>query len=154
MADSGITKSLIARLHSSDCRSRDVAAAESGDYFEAEQLNAAGYQSLVNALIPAALAEQDPVVRESMFNALSSAAAYPKATLIDWHPIADRLPDLPQDCLEHALVILGFSGDGSYLPRIEPLLDHPDKDIRRYVADAVNMLRGKASKARLKTGTR
>jgi len=74
MRDSKGTRELIAKLKSGDPASRELAASELADLAEADQLRGEEYQVAVRALIDAALAEKDAVVKESMFNALSSAA--------------------------------------------------------------------------------
>src|SRR5262249_14962287 len=107
---------------------------------EGKQFTPEELQTIVPALMEAADGETDAVARESIFNALSSASmAYPGAE-IDWSPIADSLAGLTPDCLEHALLALGFSGHSIYRARIEPYLNPPKKTIRETAAEALSPL--------------
>jgi hypothetical protein len=127
---------LVARLKSGSPASRDLAASEIADCLEADQLQEKELKTAVRSLIDAALAEKDPVVKESMFNALSSA----EASRINWDPIAASLKDLDATCLEHALVILGFSGNQRYRPAVERYLRNPDETIRVTASEALALL--------------
>src|SRR5262249_31034378 len=127
MAKPTEVEKLVSRLFSGNARARDEAAAKLADWLEGKQFTPEELQTIVAALMEAADGETDAVARESIFNALSSASmAYPGAE-IDWSPIADSLAGLTPDCLEHALLALGFSGHAIYRDRIEPYLKHPDK---------------------------
>jgi hypothetical protein len=140
MAGSRIVRDLLKRMHAADPRERDLAAAELGDLFEADYLQERDFVMAIPKLIQAALAESDPVAKESMFDALSSAATLEKAGLVTWEPIAAHIEELAPDCLEHALVILGFTGDVKYRPVIKPFLRHPDKYIQEEAREALLML--------------
>jgi hypothetical protein len=151
MASSHGIHKLLSRVSATDPRVRDLAAAEIADLLEADQLDEKEFKNAVPALIQAALSEQDPETKESLFNALSEAATATRTWPIDWGPIATSLTELKPDCLEHALVILSFSGDVKYRPVIEPFLRHPNKHVRQDARDALRML--DASKAGHRTGT-
>ncbi len=147
-------KDFLARLHAADSRARDVAAAEIGDLLEADQLGEKDFKSAVRVLMKAALAERDPEAKESMFNALSAAATSTRSWPMNWDPIVAALPNLAPDCLEHALVIVGFSGDAKYRPRIDPFLNHPDSDVRQEALDALQMLPETPSPSDRRTATK
>ena len=130
----------LARLKSADPKTRDLAAAEIGDYLEADRLSPPCLQRAVHTLMTFAFRESDETARESIFNALSIASECSDTSGIDWGPIAARLDELPVDCLEHALVILGFSGNPKYRTKIRSFLSHPDESIRATAADSMAML--------------
>ncbi len=144
MSDRKRASALVAGLQSKDARARDLAAARLGDWLETGSPDARQLRAAAEALLAGALAEPDAIAKESMFNALSSAAASPKARGIDWSPLAEALGTLAPDELEHALVVLGFSGDARYRPRVAPFLRHPDADVRAGAADALRVLGGEA----------
>lgn len=141
---------LLARLRSDDAHSRDLAAAYLGDWLETNPSDGRKFQSVVHALIQAALAESDPVAKESMFNTLSTAAVAPNAREIDWQPLVASLNELTSDCLEHALVILGFSGKSEYRTQVEPFRRHSEEDVRQAAIEALQMLDGKKPTATAK----
>jgi hypothetical protein len=145
---------LIAALHAQDARTRDKGAAELGDLVEAGQLDEHTFKLAVRTLLHTALAETDSVARESMFHALSTAAAVAKTWKIDWKPLAARLDDLEPDCLEYALVILGFSGDPHFSERIAPYQTHADEAIRVAATEALRMLGAPEARPRMRAGNR
>jgi HEAT repeat protein len=151
MAGGKIVRELLSRLQAVDPQERDLAAAELGDLFEADYLKRQEFEKAVPIIMQAALAESDPDAKESLFDALSSAATLENAAFVNWEPIAAHIKELTPDCLEHALVILSFTGDVKYRPVIEPFLRHPSKDIRQDARDALRML--SASEAKHRTGT-
>jgi hypothetical protein len=120
-----------------------VAAAEIGDLMEVDYLNAKDYRRAVKKLIAAIRQESDWSAKESMFDALSFASSSKHARAIDWDPIAHSLDDLDIACLEHALIILGDSGDPKYKARIRPYLHHPDEAIATTAADALKTIEWK-----------
>src|SRR5436853_4561881 len=124
------------RLKSADPQTRDLAAAELGASLEAGVVKAERLADVVHTLTGAALGETDATAREQMFDALSFASSLPGASDLDWDPIAATVDELPTDCLEHALIILGDSGQARYRPKIERYLTHPDEDIRTTARDA------------------
>jgi HEAT repeat protein len=131
---------LLSRVHAADPRTRDLAAAEIADLLEADQLGEKEFKEAIPELIQAAFAERDPDAKESLFNALSAAATATKTWPVDWDSIAERLTELGPDCLDHALVILGFSGDKKYSAQIKPFLSHSDKDVRDEAVEALKMI--------------
>jgi HEAT repeat protein len=149
MSRSSLLEELQDRLQSGDAHVRDLAAAELTDHLEAHQFNGTDEARLIRLLIKAALAESNPATRESIFNALSSAALeYPTAR-VDWDPIADHLDDLDQDCLEHAFVIFGAVGNPKFIPAVERFLQHPDPRVREDAIDALtNLKRDRQPKAK------
>jgi hypothetical protein len=146
---------LLPGVHAADPRTRDLAAAEIADLLEAGQVGEKEFNSAVPTLIQAALVERDPDAKESLFNALSAAATATRTWPVDWTPIAASLADLEPDCLDHALVILGFSGDRTYRHQIEPFLKHANKAVRSEAMEALRMLgEPEVSKTRHKTSRR
>jgi hypothetical protein len=133
-------KERLGRLKSTDAQVRDVAAAEIADCLEADGLTPASLGRVLRTLMKFALAENDASARESLFNALSTAAEVSDTSMADWDPIAARMHELPVDCLEHVLVILGFSGNRKYRVKIKDFLSHTDDSIRSSAQDAFEML--------------
>ena len=140
MAKSDNFDAILARLDSDDSSCRDVAAAEIGDLMEVDYLNAKDYRKVVKKLLAAVRQESDWNAKESMFDALSFASSSKHAGAINWDPIARSLDDLDVACLEHALIILGDSGDAKYKARIRPYLHHPDETIATTAADALKTI--------------
>lgn len=140
MSPSNERDMLLARLESKDARCRDVAAAEIGDLMEADYLTKRDYRKAVKSLIAAIERETDLDAKESMFNALSFASSSDNAAAINWDPIADRLDALDVACLEHALIILGDSGNAKYKPLLKRFLDHGNEVIASTAADALKTL--------------
>jgi HEAT repeat protein len=145
---------LLTRLQSEDPSARDLAAAEIGDLFEYDQLDEREFKKAVHTLIPLALTDKNANARESMFNALSEAAEATGSWRVDWQPIAAELHSLTPDCVEHALVILGFSGEARYRATIRPFLRHADERFQTAADDALKMLgcKGRNSTAPTKKG--
>lgn len=133
-------------LHSDDPHVRDLAAAEIADYLQADLVPSVSLGKISRTLLAAALTETDETSRESLFNALSTAAEVSDTSDFDWAPLAERLDDLSVDCLEHALVILGFSGNRRYRAQVEKYLSHPFEGIRAAAADALAMLDAQGSR--------
>src|SRR4051812_17375920 len=104
----------LASLRSEDPKERDAAASVMSDYFDNQQLDEVAYRSLVTSLLHQSTVEHDPVVTESIYYALATASMSSYSALIDWSLIAAAMPNLDLQCLEHALVILGFSGQPQY----------------------------------------
>lgn len=129
-------------LKSDNAETRNLAAAEIGDYLEADHLDKDSLAVVLRPLMAFALAETDEAVKETLFRALSTAAEVGDVPGIDWSPIAARLDELPADCLEHALGLLGFSGNPKYRNEIKRFSNHPDEDVRRTAADALAVLEG------------
>ena len=129
-------------LKSGDPKERFLAAAEIGDYLEANCLDKKSLRGVIHALIPVALGETDDFAKESLFNALSTALEVTDVPGVDWDPIAQELSDLPLTCLEHAVAILGFSGNPKYRSKIKSFLTHPDEDVRSTADDALKVLDG------------
>ena len=136
---------LVDGLRSGAAAERDVAAAELGDFLEAGYISDVDFPTTMHALLAAALAEKDSTAKESMFNALSLAAALPRAVHRDWSPVVAELPNLAPDCLEHALYVLGYSGNGAYRPIVEPYCAHRDADVRTAAKEALRMLAAEES---------
>jgi Mg/Co/Ni transporter MgtE len=130
-------QALLSRLGTQKARDREVAAAEIGDYLEAGAIGPGDYPFLVHELMEAALRETDPDARESLFNALSEASLSQKSGEIDWDPIWVALDELPADCLEHALVILGSARQPRYRAKVEKYLSYPDEGVRETAAAAL-----------------
>ena len=154
MTDSQMVRDLLHRLQAATPEERDLAAAELGDLFEADYLKQREFVKAIPLLMQAAFKELDPDAKESMFNALSSAAMDDNAKLVTWEPIAEHIKELAPNCLEHALVILSFTGDRKYRPVIEPFLRHPNQDVQRDAREALHLLDSWQTKRRTGTGTR
>lgn len=137
----------LALLKSADPQGRTLAAAEMGDYLEGDRLSPASLKRVLKSLLHSALAETDSTARESLFNAISTAAECSDTNAFDWSPMIARLDELPVDCLEHALVVLGFSGNPKYRTIIKSLLSHPDESIRAGATEALSLLAGEADAA-------
>jgi hypothetical protein len=133
-------KKLLGGLRSKTAAGRDLAAAELGDYLGADYIGDGDFPTSMHALLTAALAEKNETAKESMFNALSIAAELPRAAHWDWSPIVAELPNLAPDCLEHALYLLGYSGNVAYRPFVEPYRTHRDADVRTAAKEALRML--------------
>jgi len=142
----------VAQLDSADPRIRDLAAAEIGDLLEADVVSEAEFQSLAPLLIARAVAEKDPDVKEGLFHAISSSAVEKLSGPINLDPIAASLEELDVGCLEHALYILGFSGNSKYRKRLKQFVSHADEDIRRDAADALMLLAKGPRKAKSAPG--
>ena len=108
------------------------------DYSEEDLLES------VSLLIFEALRENDSWVKESLFNAMSSAVLYYQnkniGSRINWDPLAASLPSLGLDCLPYALSILGFSGQTKYLPILSEYIHHSDDDVSNSARSATTEL--------------
>jgi hypothetical protein len=158
MSDKIVIGKLLVQLKSDNPHTRDIAAAELTDLIEADYLNKREFKQVVQTLLQSALTETDWSAQESMFNALSSASEAPAAETVNWDPIASSLDRLNPACLEHAFVILGFSGNPKYRTKIKHYLTHPDETIRLQASEAleelnlVNKLKRKPRNHAEKTG--
>lgn len=140
MLDSAFVDNRLKMLKSEDPKDRDLAASEIADLLESDTVDEKVFTRTVPALIRYALIEKDATVKESLFNALSTASMSTYGFSMDWDAIADCLDGLEADCLEHALITLGFSRKPKYLPKIENYHSHPDEAIRQAALDATQML--------------
>lgn len=131
---------LVGQIESTRSRGRESAADQLADWLEACQLSDSDFIRVVEALLVAADREPDDVARESIFNALSSASMSNPGAPIDWSSVASSLESLAPDCLEHALLALGFSGNADFKSRIEQYLKHPDEVIRETASEAISTL--------------
>lgn len=134
------TKLLVKKLHAKEVAAREEAAEQLAYLLEADVLRGPVFTRTVKTLLASALSETDPTARESMFNALSSAPSGLDFSTVDWDPLAAVLDNLETDCLEHALVILGATGDTRYRGRIEKVRHHRDATIRLTAAEALEEL--------------
>src|SRR5438876_1489125 len=101
--------SMLARLDSADADARDLAAAELTDLIEANYFSKSELERVATRFLRAAKRESDPWVKETMFNGLSEASIVSGGAAVDADAVAEMLDELSPDCLEHALIILGFS---------------------------------------------
>jgi hypothetical protein len=138
-------KKLLDGLRSGAAAERDLAAAELGDFLEADSIGDGDFLTTMHALLKGALAEKDATAKESMFNSLSLAAVSPRAVHWDWSPVVAELPNLPPDCLEHALYLLAYSGNVAYRQFVEPYRTHRDADVRTAAEEALRMLAAQES---------
>lgn len=133
-------KKLLAQLQTNDLITRQAAASELGDLISADQWNENQYLEIMQVLTPLALAEIDPQTKETLFYTLSEMTAKTPVEKVDWEPLAAKLDDLPLDCLEYSLYVLGSSRNAKYLPRLKSYLKHSNADIRGVAADALREL--------------
>jgi hypothetical protein len=140
MVDRKTLGAIVTGLKSAGPAARDLVASRLRDLLEADQLRGNEFRTVVRTLIDCALAETDPVAKESMFNALSSVSGKPAAAGVNWDPVASCLGDLDPGCLEHALLILGFSAEAKYEARVAQYLSSPDATIRSTAAEALALL--------------
>ena len=146
MSGTNLIFRILSKLQSDDPVSRDEGASEAADWFESGHLSEGHYKTLVQELLAKGTAEPDPVAKESLFNALSSASMCAMNQTINWEPVTRAIAGLDLQCLEHALVILGFSKNPKYRSEIERYLTHPDPDICRIAAESLE--ENRASPAR------
>ena len=144
-------KKLLNGLRSQTVAERDLAAAELGDFLEADYVGDGDFPTTIHALLKGALAEKDETAKESMFNALSIAAALPRAVHWDWSPVVAALPNLAPDCLEHALYLLGYSGNGAYRRFVEPYRTHRDADVRTAAKEPLRLFAAEGTQPFAKT---
>jgi hypothetical protein len=138
---------MLARLGSLDARSRDLAAAELTDLIQANYLMKAELKRVAKRLLQSAGAEKDPSAKESAFNGLSEASMVGGSEPAVAAAVAKLLDDLPTDCLEHGLVILGFSGEPKYKSQLRAFLTHEDEDIRETARASLAQIEHEEKKA-------
>jgi hypothetical protein len=139
---------LLGKLTVVDPTVRDLAASDLGDLLEADYLRGKTLRRVVNTLIDAAVGENDAVVRESLFNALSSAIAIPETKGAKWNVLLSSPAQLDDDCLEHSFVIVGFLKEPRYRSKVEPYLEDLKVRLRSAAADALALLESPEDKAR------
>jgi len=133
-------RSLVTRLADEDPRVRDLAASEIGDLLEADVVQPHEFRWLMPILIDRVVAEKDSTVKESLLFALASASVEMLSGNVNLDPIAADMHQLNAACLDQALDLLGFSGNARYRKVIKTFLTHPDEDVRRAAADALEVL--------------
>jgi hypothetical protein len=152
-------RKLVTRLANEDPQVRDLAASEIGDLLEADVVHPPEFRWLMPILIDRAVAEKDLTVKESLLFALASASAEKLSGNVNLDPIAADIHQFDVACLDHALDILGFSGNARYRKVIKAFLTHPDESVRRAATDALEVLdaigrqRRKAAARQPKPGT-
>jgi hypothetical protein len=130
MSNNEEVRRLVNSLKAENASERERAAAELSDFIESRQLSDALLRTVLESLLRAVVSEIDPSVRETMCNALSSGYYSPVCQQIDWAPLLAALDTFDDDCLEHALVILGFTSDTKYRVALRRFLNHPENKIR------------------------
>lgn len=136
---------VVTRLRSVNAKERDLAASELTDWLEEGSLPNEIFTMLVSELLQAASKEKDSVVKESIYNALSSASMSSRSSLVNWNPVVEAMPTLNRACLEHALVILGFVGRPEFQAAIMPYIEHADERIRRSAEEALEENKARTS---------
>jgi hypothetical protein len=134
-------------LHCSNASDRDDAASDLGYVLEHIASNhyavePSDLNECVQALLAGALAEQDPDVKETLFSSLVDAAMTSAGPSTNWDSIASILPNLSEQLLEYAIIILGFSHNPAYKGLIATYLQHSSSDIRRVAKEALVEFKG------------
>jgi HEAT repeat protein len=133
-------------LRSSDRRERLLASAELGDLVqyaaERPEVRMLGRELLAliaKELLTAIVSEHESSqTRESMLNALSWASC--RDTDVPWDQLAGCLAQFDEQCLEHALVILGNTGNMAYSGVLQQYLRSPSPSIRSTAIGALGVL--------------
>jgi hypothetical protein len=138
---------MLARFGSLDAHERDLAAAELTDLIQTNYLTKAELKRVAKRLLQSASTECDPSAKESAFNGLSEASMVGGSQAVDAAAVAQMIDDLPTDCLEHALVILGFSGEPKYQSKVRAYMTHGDEDIRETARASLAQIEHEEKKA-------
>jgi hypothetical protein len=138
---------MLARLGSLDAREREQAAAELTDLIQANYLTKAELKRVAKRLLQSARTESDPSAKECAFNGLSEASMVGGSEPVVADAVAQMFNNLPTDCLEHALVILGFSGEPQYKAKLRTYLAHEDEDIRETARASLAQIEHEEKKA-------
>jgi hypothetical protein len=114
---------------------------------QANYLTKAELRRVAKRLLQSARAESDPRAKESAFNGLSEASMVGGSEPGIADAVAQLIDDLPTDCLEHGLVILGFSGEPKYKAKLRAYLTHEDEDIRETARASLAQIEHEEKKA-------
>jgi hypothetical protein len=119
---------------------RDVAADELGDLLDAGCLEQADAERVVAVLVEAVTSQRDRDVQEAGLNALSHAVVRHRIPYALLGPIADVTAVLHPRELTYVPFILSATHEPAARAAVEPLLRHPDAEVRAEAAQAIDEL--------------
>ena len=91
--------------------------------------------STLDPLLSVLVRDSDPQVRIAAAEQLADSDSFAAVT-----GLLDALQDTSPRVIIAVLESLELNGDESIVPEIEPLLEHPDEDVREAAAIAIEML--------------
>jgi hypothetical protein len=96
----------------------------------------------VRLLLPAALQENNKIVRETFFSTIDMAIVHHDiGDRVDWDALVASLSSLEQWNVQYALNILGLSGQVRYLPVLNEYAHHADPEISKWAQEAISEIK-------------
>ncbi|MGV9456597.1 HEAT repeat domain-containing protein [Streptomyces sp. NPDC003635] len=127
-------------LHGSRPGRRDLCLDVVSDVLETGRLTPEDAERAVERLVTVALSDESHPVRESALHAACTASTHYELPYRVVEPLAVGADVFEPPLLAYVMAILGSTHDQAALPVVERFLHHPDPEVRREAAEAVNEL--------------
>ncbi|MGA5411950.1 HEAT repeat domain-containing protein [Streptomyces lavendulocolor] len=128
-------------LNGSDAGRRDLCLDVVSDVLGTGRLTQDDAERAVERLVTVALSDESYAVRESALHAACTASMHYELSYRVVEPLAVGADALEPLLLDYILAILGSTHDQAALPVLERFLQHPQPEVRREAAEALNELR-------------
>ncbi|MFO0867084.1 MAG: hypothetical protein U0744_20990 [Gemmataceae bacterium] len=125
-----VVENVTSELRAQDAYSREKAASELADWAESDSLSDEELRLVFSELSTVVAKEENSRVTESVWHALSQIAMSNRGQNFNWDFVSQSICSLQRDCLEFALVCLGFSGEARFLPVISAQFANADPEIQ------------------------
>lgn len=103
---------------------------EIADILEYSTISRETVRVLVNQLIEHVIKEDNYLLKESLFNAITNAVIYQNiGEAIQWDCLVDNISKMDERFLEYVFICLGFSHKEKYIPLLENYLSHFNQEI-------------------------
>lgn len=133
---------LIPDLKLQERKSRLKTAETLSDYVEFVHLDQADCAEILQKLVIRAAEEEDDEIQEILLNGIANALLQRNCTVkLNLMPLVQRLPHLKNDCLLHAIDIIGLVRERKSIESITPFLKHRSAEVREAAAITLEELK-------------
>jgi hypothetical protein len=133
---------LIENLSQKERKVRLKVAETLSDYVEFANLSENDCGKILQKLVICAAAEEDSEIQETTLNGIANALLRLNCKdLLDLRPLVQRIASLKDDCLLHAIDIIGLSRERKHVDSLLPFLKHRRADVREAAAIALEELK-------------
>ncbi|MFS0555487.1 hypothetical protein [Brevibacillus sp. 179-C9.3 HS] len=112
------------------------------DIFESYNTVIDNFEELILVLLDFGINEQNPELKEEIFNTILTAATYNDIDKINFDILADNLENLSEECLHSAFTTLSFTYKKKYLSLLTRYANHENRSIRADAVNAINEIEG------------
>ena len=112
------------------------------DYVEFANLSENNCSEILQKLVICAAAEEDDEIQETVLNGIANALLRLNCKdRLDLRPLVQKLASLKDDCLLHAIDIIGLSRERKHVDSLVPFLKHRRAEVREAAAIALGELK-------------